>query len=117
MLFTQPVGRQENDNLNFLRRHYLIPSPSEQSTLWKHAKENMPLSEHLMQQASKWRGICLPSDANEATNFIWWAYQQGLFVTMATCKVIPSEKDPAAHELGSNGVQQFWEKIESFLNK
>jgi hypothetical protein len=117
MLFTQPVGRQENDNLNFLRRHFLIPSEAEQQNLWLHAKNNTPMTDHLMQQASKWRGVCLPTDATNAAEFIWWGYQHGLFVEMATCKVKPLEKDSAIHELGSNGVQQFWEKIENFLTQ
>ncbi len=115
LLFTQPVGRQESDNLDFLRRHFLIPTIAEQQTLWSHAKQNTELTEHLKQQASKWRGVCLPNNAKDAAQFVWWAYQQGLFVEMATCKVEPSEKDPARHELQSNGVQQFWEKIAKLL--
>ncbi|MDE2026009.1 MAG: hypothetical protein KGJ07_05930 [Patescibacteria group bacterium] len=117
MLFTQPVGRQESDNLDFLRRHYLIPTVADQETLWLHAKQNAPLTEHLKKEAPKWRGVCLPTDAKHAAQFVWWCFQQGLFTEMATCKVEPSEKDTAVHELGSDGVKQFWKKIEEFLMK
>jgi hypothetical protein len=34
LLFSAPVGRQERDNLKFLRRHMLIPAQEEQSRGW-----------------------------------------------------------------------------------
>jgi len=35
LLFSDPVGRQEFDNLHFLQTHHLIPSDEEQTMLWK----------------------------------------------------------------------------------
>lgn len=43
LLFSEPIGRQEKDNLNFLRRSNLIPHISVNNLLWEYAGRDKPL--------------------------------------------------------------------------
>lgn len=104
LLFTEPVGRQEYDNLDFLRRHHLIPSNSHNETLWQMGKKNGWAT-----MASKWRGICLPKDPELAASFIYWCLEAGIFSSMMKCRVEPASADLHRHEVDPNGVKKFWE--------
>jgi len=109
LLFTEPVGRQEWDNLDFLRRHNLIPDPNEQKKLFK-----MKACKTDLKKAVRWRGLCLPADPEDAAVFIHWCLKTGIFASMIRCRVKPRNKDVFKHELNSEGVTGFW-KIASEL--
>lgn len=110
LLFSQPVGRQEWDNINFLTRHDLMPTGSEQKELWNLARRNKPISEELYKLAPSWRAIRLPFHSQASVQFAWWALEQGLFEAMANFSRY--KKDP---ELSSDGVRLFWQKTEEYL--
>ncbi|MBI5126911.1 hypothetical protein HZA76_00435 [Candidatus Roizmanbacteria bacterium] len=110
LLFTEPVGRQEYDNLDFLRRHKLIPSKSEEKTLWQ--MEKIP---NMQTKAQFWRGISLPKGSIKAANFIYWCLEQGIFTSMMNCKIRPLNEDEQRHELNSNGVASFWQTVAKLL--
>lgn len=121
LLFTSPVGEQEENNLSFLYRHSLIPSVQETKILWHAAEHNITLSD-IHQSAialsiHRWRGICLPMHPEKAARFIFWALHQNIFLGMVTCKVNPHHLDPYASEIQSNGVETFWEIVAQLLEK
>jgi hypothetical protein len=110
MLFSEPVGRQERDNINFLTRHDLMPTESEQKELLYLARKNKPIHETLLKQAVSWRALKLPFRSQASVQFTWWALEQGLLEAMANFTRF--KKDP---ELGSNGVALLWETLEEYL--
>lgn len=118
LLFTEPVGRQEYDNLEFLRRHKLIPDKAELKQLWKLAQnEQLTQTERTqwLRKAALWRGISLSEDPLAAANFIWWCLRNGIFTAMMTCKIKQSEDDPHKQELNSDGVKTFWKMVEALV--
>lgn len=119
LLFAHPVGRQEYDNMDFLRRHNLTSQVSEQKYLWDKAKKShIPRdleSARIWQDAENWRAVRIPDEPTQAASFIWWALQHGLFTEMLRCKVIPSRHDPHAQELGTDGVKQIWTEIAGYV--
>lgn len=111
LLFSNPVGRQEEDNLDFLRRHKLIPSLSEQKILYK-----MKEDEKLLKKASSWRGILLPQHSLNASNFIYWCLKKGVFQSMLNYKMPNHENNlKDEDELNPNGVFIFWKKVAKIL--
>ncbi len=113
LLFAEPVGQQEKDNLSFLKRHTLIPSVPVQEKVWQWATENKILTQEekktLFIEAHFWRGLQLPRKPFQTALFIQWSLEQGLFEAMANFHT--REDDPHLNELGSDGVKQFWETI------
>jgi len=77
LLFTEPVGRQEYDNLDFLKRHKLIPNNQDQELLIQ-----MKISSEILSKASSWRGIRIPKDPVKAAQFIFWCLNVGIFSKM-----------------------------------
>lgn len=119
LLFAEPVGRQEYENIDFLIRHHLVPTHSEQKFLWEHANKNLTLKEsqeglEILNKAKNWRGFVLPHHSKASANFIWWAYEQGLFTQMMKAKVEATNEDQESHELLPNGVEQFWEEVAKY---
>lgn len=110
MLFTEPVGRQEYDNLDFLARHNLIPETQEQINLWSGQIDNK-----LLAKARFWRGIRLPKNPEEAADFIEWCLENKIFSRMMTCKPKPAKDDPHVGELGTDGVRRFWQMVEGLV--
>jgi hypothetical protein len=120
LLFTDPVGLQERDNLAFLQRHNLIPSAKDQELMYKLAKNNETEGrqmDDLRHTAATWRGICLPKDPSESASFILWCLKTGIFIQMMNCNLLPNPKDPRASELRSDGVISFWEKVTNFVKQ
>ena len=119
LLFSQPVGRQEYDNLDFLYRHNLIPSVYDIKKLWKYAKKNKSLTggtkNSLFNDAKHWRGILLPVDPKESGQFIIWCMKEGLLSAMMHTTVSLPRHTAHSHELLPNGVELFWEKITNLL--
>lgn len=114
LLFSHPVGRQEYDNLEFLRSHSLIPTYAQQQHLWKLARNNVSIlsNKNLKSVARTWRGVILPNDPYEASQFIAWCLQQELFYIMVSRYTCTEDK---SLELRSDGVELFWEKVSQLL--
>lgn len=117
LLFSEPVGRQEFDNLDFLRRHYLIPLVSEQRTLWHYAEKNIDITsdKQLHKEVHQWRGIFLPSDPVAAARFIKWAFDQKIFYEMLSSDLVKRKDDLNTYELSPRGVEEFWRKVATVL--
>jgi len=121
LLFTIPIGRQEFDNLDFLRRHQLIPSLTERLAIWEMAREthnaDEPLLEMVLKKCSTWRGFELPQNPEEAARFIDWCEKTGIFKRMVD-HVKPRQFAPHHdHELVPTGVEDFWEEVSKFVKK
>jgi hypothetical protein len=116
LLFSEPVGRQEYDNLDFLRRHGLIPNLEIQQNLWKESKDKQ-LNGELLKQIDCWRGVELLRDPIASAEFIWWAVNTGIFSKLISCKTNRHVDDRHAKELSPNGVHEFWQKVKQFLDQ
>ncbi len=110
LLFTEPVGRQEYDNLDFLKRHKLIPNNQDQNTLLK-----MRVSPEILKKASSWRGIRLIRNPVEAAKFIYWCLESGIFSRMMKYNPALKKDGFNPNELSPDGVKTFWEKVDSLL--
>jgi len=108
LLLTEPVGRQEYDNLDFLARHGLMPTPEEHQKLFSLNREELT--------PALWRAIRLPTNPTQASSFIQWCFKSHIFSEMLACRSTPSEWDQHADEMGWNGAEKFWELVE-FLTK
>ncbi len=110
LLFTEPIGRQEYDNLDFLKRHKLIPNDRDQELLVQ-----MKISSEVLSKASNWRGIRIPKDPVKAAYFIYWCLKTGIFSKMMRYK--PTIIDDSLHqnELAPDGVKTFWKKVATLL--
>jgi hypothetical protein len=123
VLFTRPVGRQEWDNLDYLRRHGLTATRSKQRELWKWAeqekgnwggvkKSRAKLKvKRWREEIRQWRGIRIPNEPKQAAEFIWWGIEQGLFAEMMKCCGKPVKGDRRKSELGDDGVRLIWEEV------
>lgn len=93
LLFSDPVGKQERDNLQFLVRHHLIdPDPT----------HNTP---HL-------RGLRLPDGAAVSAQYVLQYLARGAFAQMA--QFAGYDNHP---ELSSDGVAQFWQWVKNYLSE
>lgn len=118
LLFSHPVGRQEDDNLAFLQRHRLLPTAETQRALWEYAAQERSLSASesaLLNKALTWRGLRLPDDPVKAADLIGWTLQQGVFSQMIRCVNVPQPDDPAPQELSAEGVNEFWKAVSGLL--
>lgn len=113
MLFDKPIGALEEDNLEFIRSHGLIPDRQMQKRLWKLAESNQPPSEEILNTARFWRGALLPENAKKAANFINWLYYQEIFLRMLRYK--PNLENDI-QEVSSRGSELFWQKMNSLVN-
>lgn len=109
LLFSDPVGRQEDENLAFFRRHERIPTIEEQKELWKsveHRDEVKNLGQEALRHVSKWRGVLLPIGTDASAAFISMLLRRRIFSEMG--KTMRKNRSP---ELGSGGVEQFWDMV------
>lgn len=122
LLFSSPVGRQEYDNLEFLRRHCLLPSNDEKQLLWRLSMSAARLKEEsngiqLMQSAKSWRSVELPQDPLEAASLIWWMLKEGIFSSMMECRTETDVTTRHGRELGFDGVQKIWNRVAQLIEK
>lgn len=107
LLFAKAVGRQEYDNLDFLKRHSLIPQTvftlTENNTTEISIKENELLTIHT------WRGLQLPKNPKESADFILWCIKNSIFMTMM------DYRRKENNEMNANGVEIFWRKVVELL--
>ena len=112
LLFAEPVGRQEVDNLNFLVRHGLIPNVTEQRKLWRLADHGHKFNDkECLEKIKNWRGVVLPHHSERSTNFIWWCYREGLLKTMVSHIRKVSFAKENQGEVDPHGVETFWETM------
>jgi hypothetical protein len=113
LLFAEPVGRQEFDNLDFLERHKLIPSREIQKQLWSMAEHGVAiepaLRKRILREAGTWRGVRLPWRSQKSADFIWWMLESGIFSRMLTINRAIRVKDGSSDILDSHGVDDFWD--------
>ncbi len=122
LLFASPIGRQEFDNLDFLRRHKLIPSQSEQTALWELSRQeeidtSSAIYKAIMGTCKNWRGLMLPEDPEAASVFISWCQDNEIFHRMAKHekpKQLPPHNDS---EVSPNGVEAFWQHVSVYVKK
>jgi hypothetical protein len=110
LLFSAPVGRQERDNLKFLRRHMLIPAQEEQSRLWNLASRNTPADTEIRKLAHQWRGLLMPYSADSSATFFLWALRNRILLSMVHFQGFPQNP-----ELSSEGVKIFWTQMSNYL--
>ena len=117
LLFSQPVGQQEFENLDFLQQHALLPSTETNAELWEMAESRTPVAgatgSRLLGEASTWRGVRIPQDSGKAADFIWWMLTTGVFSQMTASNTIPNASDPYPDEVGPDGVARLWELVTS----
>lgn len=112
LLLTDPIGRQEYDNLEFLIRHKLIPDDNQQKRLEDILIGNNITEAELSQfhyDASHFRALRLPSDPVRASLFIKKLREKGILASMLSYIAEPKP------ELTSDGVKQIWEEINTYL--
>jgi len=110
LLFSDPVGRQEWDNVRFLTRHGLLPNAEDQRTLERDAIGNRIPGETIRLRARSWRALRLPTHSLAGARFIWWCLEKGIFATMMKFSGYPDNA-----ELSSRGVEIFWKKVGEYL--
>ncbi len=113
LLFTQPVGTQEFQNMDFLRRHSLVPSKEANDQLWAMAADgarvDAGLLSRLLQESCLWRGVRIPSEPQQAAGFIWWLESCGFFSQMLAGNLDRRVQDEDSRVLGADGVAEFWD--------
>lgn len=122
LLFAEPVGRQEIDNLDFLRRHKLIPSVTERAALLELATqerpdEKEPMYEAIVNGSKFWRGLELPPDPKQAAIFIEWCQKNGIFRNMMKYRQPVQEPPHKQSEIASDGVEEIWAHIAEFVKR
>ncbi len=119
LLFTNPVGRQEYDNLNFLGRHHLIPSINDQKYLWEASLKDLSLDnlegKEILKRASLWRGILLFKDPKKSVTLMLWCLEQGIFKEMGNCMIEHKREDAHSEEIMPDGASKFWQNIDIYL--
>lgn len=90
MLFTSPVGRQEYENISFLKRQGLMPGLT----------DLIP------------RALSLPSNPKMASDFILWGLDSGLFAKMSSSDYRFPDELSKSGEVGPEGSKLFWEVVE-----
>lgn len=110
LLFTDPVGRQEYDNLNFLEQRGLIPSEKQMMDICSGTP-----SEETIRAASSWRGIVLPQDPEEAAHCTFFCLTREILKQMAFYQP-PGENSRFYSEVNPYGVAAFWKTVSYLLN-
>lgn len=110
LLLTQAIGKQEQDNLEFLSDHKLLPNAEDQEKLYRYALEGRLPAD----MECQWKALRLTNDPDKDATIIHWCINVGVFEKMAARRETTVPKN---HELASNGVQQFWEKVDDLVKK
>lgn len=117
MLFATPAGRQEYDNIDFMRRHMLIPTIDETELMWDMAFADAIMDASvasLFKKLNHYRGVLVPENPHEAVQFIYWSWKRGMFAKMMEYKKPPLTGNHQ-DELGGNGVMRFWEEVAKII--
>lgn len=108
MLFTEPIGRQERDNIAFLRRHGFIPDQYDEEKMERLMRgEAKTVESELMARARRWRGVLLPrADGKLAGEAILRLRESGILAAMVDFSGFSSHP-----ELSPRGVELIWQKL------
>jgi hypothetical protein len=110
LLLNEAVGRQEQDNLNFLIDHQLLPNQEDQNQI--QTLSDFSKNKEFLNKIPNWRAIKLANDPDKDVAIINWCLKTGIFNRMSG----PRKKiDSKSSELASDGVEQFWEKVDSLI--
>lgn len=108
LLFAPPVGRQEYDNLDFLRRHGLLPTEEQQESLHTLARHGRDLTAFThAESVHSWRGLVLPEEPEAAAQFFRWCRLSGIFARMMEWHP-PVHGGRSSIEISPSGVEEFW---------
>ncbi len=109
LLFSPPVGRQEKENLAFLRRHRLIPSVDDQARLneWCLRGNRIHITPSLLERARHWRGVLLPESGLWAGVSIKRLIDAGILSAMTRFSGFLE----GHQEIRSDGVQDVWKTL------
>jgi len=115
LLFSPPVGRQEKDNLMFLRRHKLIPSVDDQARLteWCLKGNRLHITSALLERARHWRGVLLPGDGMWAGVTVKRLVDGGILAAMGDFGGFLEGHD----EIRSDGVKAIWQILDEMSRK
>lgn len=122
ILFSEPVGRQEYDNISFLQDHELVPNQKDAHSLYMHFQDNVRLlhtldGDALLRRAKQWRGILLPSDPHKSALFIWWLLRQNVFYQMVHGYARSTYDNHRKEEVSARGVEQFWHIVADHVGR
>ena len=112
LLFSDPVGDQEDDNLNFLYRHQLLPNPQDESVLESlYSGEVTTVPQEFLDHASRWRGLRLPvGSGKKAAEAILTLRSLGIFHSMMNfSSYLPHS------ELRGDGATLFWHTLSRLI--
>lgn len=117
LMLSEPVGRQEYDNVDFMRRHGLIPTKDQQEQLENKAiRQEVPESDAAIKREGRhWRGISLSKDPTQAARIIWWGLSSGLFIEMMNWRPRSDLATEDLVELNPYGVHSFWMKLSEHI--
>lgn len=105
ILFTDPVGKQEHDNLQFLRMHHLLSDRSlfELVANWKNSKADA-------RNTLKFnKAIELTNNPNVDALLITESFEIGLF------SHLNQDLAPTSTDIGDNGTELFWKKMQDII--
>jgi hypothetical protein len=112
LLLTDPVGKQEYDNLDYLERFGFLPSQKIHEEIYERLiTSRVVLTEPPFTNANTWRTLRLPQDPYKATRVIINGLKSGLFKQMQNYK-----KYEPTQELSPHGVKIIWETIHQTTN-
>jgi hypothetical protein len=96
LLFSAPVGRQEVENIEFLRRHKLV--------------KNISVVDP--EEALKLRALTLNDSYKNSAKNMMKCILSGVFENMVNDKFKFSEELLSSGEIGSAGAKMFWEAVD-----
>ncbi len=110
-LFTEPVGDQEVQNLDYLMQQGLIPTDKQSRELTRALRaHDIDVIRHYVDMATSWRGLRLPQDPEAAAAFIVTAKSMGIFEAMMHYETPPY----LSPELATDGAAQMWQTVADF---
>jgi len=107
LLFSDPVGRQEDDNLSFMRRHGVMPTLFEHQQIEAWVRGEKPLPENINKKAAGWRGLVLPTDGLLAAKAVEKLTREKILLGMHDFAGFM----PGHDELCGMGVKKIWEVL------
>jgi hypothetical protein len=112
LLFSKPVGRQEYDNISFLKRHGLMPNDSDEKKLAQlfYFNQTSKIDPKFLERARNWRGIEIPWIGVEGGVAIVRLYETGVLKAMGEFQNSSTEL-----EVQGNGSSLFWERLSGEL--
>lgn len=108
VLLTQPVGRQEYDNLDYLERNGFLPTKDQHTELWNQLEYNDPRLD--ITHFKRYRALMLPSNPKRAALLIKNCLEKSIFDAMYNY-----EQYEESYQLSPFGVEKIWHLIQERL--